>query len=139
MDCMSAVETVSDVNNTFLSRREITCNFPGLGGRLKKLDAVDMVAGELGLDGKTVIPVSMTSHVGKPLMTGTFYVYDDAELAKRQVNPTIFSRLERAQKKAKEAQAAEDSQAEAADSQEGQAAGAEAASDAPAKDGKGQQ
>ncbi len=99
---MSMIETMSDVNNTFLSRREITCNFPGLGGKLKKLDAIDMVTKELKLDGKTVIPISMTSHVGKSLMTGTFYIYDDAALAKKQVNPSIFSRLERAEKKAKE-------------------------------------
>ncbi len=32
---MSLIEAVSDVDNTFLSRREITCNFVGLGGKLK--------------------------------------------------------------------------------------------------------
>ena len=35
---MSMIETLSDVNNTFLSRREITCTFRGLGGKLKKLE-----------------------------------------------------------------------------------------------------
>lgn len=104
---MSVIETVSDVNNTFLSRREITCNFAGLGGRLKKLDAVDMITKEFKLDGRFVIPVNMTSHVGKPLMTGTFYVYEDELLAKKQVDPTIFARLERARKKVEEANAAE--------------------------------
>ena len=33
---MSMIETVSDVKNSFLSRREITCNFQGLGGKLKE-------------------------------------------------------------------------------------------------------
>jgi len=33
---MSMIETVNDVENSFLSRREITCNFQGLGGKLKK-------------------------------------------------------------------------------------------------------
>ena len=104
---MSMIETVSDVNNTFLSRRELTCNFAGLGGKLKKLDAIDMITKEFKLDGKIVIPINMTSHVGKPLMTGTFHVYEDEQLAKKQVNPTIFARLDKAKKKVEEAQAAE--------------------------------
>ena len=49
---MSLIEAVSDVDNTFLSRREITCNFVGLGGKLKKLEAVEMVSKEFKLDGK---------------------------------------------------------------------------------------
>ena len=43
---MSMIETVTDVNNSFLSRREITCNFRGLGGKLKRSEAVDMVTKE---------------------------------------------------------------------------------------------
>ena len=116
---MSVIETVSDVNNKFLSRRELTCNFAGLGGRLRKLDAIDMISKEFKLDGKTVIPVSMTSHVGKPLMTGTFYVYDDEDLAKRQVNPVILARLEKARK------AAEEEEANAASADQGQEASTE--------------
>ena len=100
---MSMIETVSDVNNTFLSRRELVCDFAGLAGRLKKLDAADMVAKKFELGGKIVIPVNMRSHVGKPLTTGTFYVYESEELAKRQVSPVVFARLDRARKKAEEA------------------------------------
>ena len=103
---MSIIETVTDVDNTFLSRREITCNFAGLGGKLKKLEAVDMITKEFKLDGKVVIPMGLKNHVGKPLITGTFYVYDDEELAKRQINPTIFSRLERTKTKLVEAEKA---------------------------------
>jgi len=99
---MSIIETVSDVNNTFLSRRELTCNFTGLGGKLKKLESVDMITKQFKLDGKIVIPLKLQNHVGKPLITGTFYVYDDEELAKEQVNPTIFSRLEKAKKPTEE-------------------------------------
>ena len=93
---MSLIEAVSDVDNTFLSRREITCNFVGLGGKLKKLEAVDMISKEFKLDGKVIIPISMKNHSGKPLITGTFYVYDDENLAKTHVNPVIFARLEKA-------------------------------------------
>ena len=82
-ECMSIIETVTDVNNTFLSRRELICNFAGLGGKLKKLEAVGMVTKEFKLDGKVIIPIRLKSHVGKPTVTGTFYVYDDEELAKK--------------------------------------------------------
>ena len=46
---MSMIETVNDVENSFLSRREITCNFQGLGGKLKKKEAVEMVTKEFNL------------------------------------------------------------------------------------------
>ena len=127
---MSIIETVSDVNNTFLSRRELTCNFAGLGGKLQKLEAVDMITKEFKLDGKVVIPMLLQSHVGKPGVTGTFYVYEDEGLAKKHVNPTIFSRLERARKKLAEAQEAE-KPAEEAPAEE---ASAEAKADAPEED-----
>ena len=93
---MSAIETVSDVTNTFLSRREITCNFKGIAGKLKKLDAADMISKQFKLDGKVVIPIFMQAHSGRPDVVGTFYVYDNEELAKKQVNPTIFKRLDKA-------------------------------------------
>ena len=92
---MSIIETITDVDNAFLSRRELTCNFAGLGGKLKKLEAVDMITKEFKLDGKVVIPMRLKTHVGKPTITGTFYVYDDEGLAKKHVDPTIFSRLDK--------------------------------------------
>lgn len=101
---MSIIETVSDVNNTFLSRRELTCNFAGLGGKLKKLEAVDMITKEFNLTDKVIIPMRLQSHSGKSVTTGTFFVYDDEGLAKKHVNPTIFSRLEKAKAKLAEAE-----------------------------------
>ncbi len=103
---MSIIETVTDVDNTFLSRRELTCNFAGLAGKLKKLEAVDMITKEFKLDGKVVIPMRLQTHVGKPIVTGTFFVYEDEGLAKKHVNPTIFSRLEKSKAKLAEAEAA---------------------------------
>lgn len=104
---MSIIQTITDVDNTFLSRREITCSFAGLSGKLKKLEAVDMITKEFKLDSKFVIPIRLRTHVGKPTVTGTFYVYEDENLAKKHVNPTIFSRLEKAKAKEAEKEAAE--------------------------------
>ncbi|MHA7734430.1 eS24 family ribosomal protein [Nitrosopumilus sp. S6] len=103
---MSIIETITDVDNTFLSRRELTCNFAGLAGKLKKLEAVDMITKEFKLDGKVIIPMRLKTHVGKPVVTGTFFVYEDEGLAKKHINPTIFSRLEKSKAKLAEAEAA---------------------------------
>ncbi len=135
---MSIIETITDVDNTFLSRRELTCNFAGLGGKLKKLEAVDMITKEFKLDGKVVIPMRLKTHVGKPVVTGTFFVYEDEALAKKHVNPTIFSRLEKSKAKLAEAEAAEkEATAEEAPAEEKPAEEAEVkAEDAPAEESK---
>jgi len=99
---MSMIETLSDENNSFLSRREIICDFNRLGGKLKKLEAVEMITKELKLDGKVVIPIKLQNHTGQPKITGTFYVYDDEKLAREHVNPIIFSRLDKAKNTSEE-------------------------------------
>ena len=126
---MSTIETLSDVNNTFLSRRELTCDFPGSSGKLKSMEAVDMITKEFKLDGKVVIPMRLKTHVGMSKVTGTFYVYDDEGLAKKHINPTIFSRLDKAKAKIAEAEkAAAEAEAPAEE------AAAEAAAEAPAEE-----
>ncbi len=109
---MSLIQTISDVNNTFLARREITCNFTGLAGKLKKLEAVDMINKEFNLGDKVIIPMGLKNHAGKSIITGTFFVYDDEGLAKKHVNPTIFSRLDKAKAKKAEAEKVEEVPAE---------------------------
>jgi len=134
---MSIIETIADVDNTFLSRRELTCNFTGLGGKLKKLEAIEMITKEFKLDGKVVIPMGLKNHVGKPLITGIFYVYDDEALAKRQVNPTIFSRLEKTKAKLAEAETAKEVKEDApAKEVKEDAPAKEVKEDAPAKESK---
>jgi len=103
---MSIIQTLSDVNNTFLSRRELTCDFAGVGGKLKSMEATDMITKEFKLDGKIVIPMRLKTHVGMSKVTGIFYVYDDEGLAKKHINPTIFSRLEKTKAKIAEAEKA---------------------------------
>ncbi len=133
---MSTIETLSDVNNTFLSRRELTCDFPGSSGKLKSMEAVDMVTKEFKLDGKVVIPMRLKTHVGMSKVTGTFYVYEDEGLAKKHINPTIFSRLEKTKAKIAEAEkAAEDAAAEApAEDAAAEAPAEDAAAKAPAEE-----
>ena len=99
---MSMIETLNDEKNSFLSRREITCDFKGLGGKLKKLEAIEMITKEFKLDGKIVIPMKLENYTGQPKITGTFYIYDDEKLAREHVNPVIFERLEKAKKAGEE-------------------------------------
>ena len=127
---MSLIQTISDVNNTFLSRRELTCDFPGLSGKLKTLEAVDMITKEFKLDGKVVIPMRLKTNVGMLKVTGTFYVYEDEGLAKKHINPTIISRLERTKAKIAEAEKDEAPAEEAA----AEAPAEEAAAEAPAEE-----
>ena len=133
---MSIIETITDVSNSFLSRRELTCNFAGLGGKLKSLEAVDMITKEFKLDGKVVIPMRLRTQVGKSLITGTFYVYDDEGLAKKHINPTIFSRLEKTKAKLAEADAAAKEVADAPAEEAKEETPAEVKADAPAEEAK---
>ena len=132
---MSLIQTLSDVNNTFLSRRELTCDFPGLSGKLKSMEAVDMITKEFKLDGKVVVPMRLKTHVGMLKVTGTFYVYDDEGLAKKHINPTIFSRLEKIKAKDAEVEkAAAEAKAAEAPAEEKDEAPAEEKDEAPAKE-----
>jgi len=124
---MSMIETLSDENNSFLSRREIICDFKGLGGKLKKLEAVEMITKEFKLDGKIVIPMKLQNRTGQPKITGIFYVYDDEKLARKHVSPIIFDRLDKA-KNPKEEEKAADAEPAKADAEP---AKADASTDKP--------
>ena len=133
---MSMIETLSDEKNSFLSRREIICDFKGLGGKLKKLEAVEMITKEFKLDGKIVIPMKLQNHTGQPKITGTFYIYDDEKLAKEHVNPIIFARLDKANspKEEKKDEKAADAEPAKADAEPAKADAEPAKADAePAK------
>jgi ribosomal protein S24E len=133
---MSMIETLSDEKNSFLSRREIICDFKGLGGKLKKLEAVEMITKEFKLDGKIVIPMKLQNRTGQPKITGTFYVYDDEKLARKHVNPTIFARLDKAKssKEEKKDEKAADAEPAKADAEPAKADAEPAKADAePAK------
>ena len=130
---MSLIETLSDENNSFLSRREITCDFKGLGGKLKKLEALEMVTKKFKLDGKIVIPIELKNHTGQPKITGIFYVYDDEKLARKHVNPIIFDRLDKAKspKEEKKDEKAADAEPAKADPEPAKADAEPAKADAP--------
>ena len=130
---MSMIETLSDEKNSFLSRREITCDFKGLGGKLKKLEAIEMITKEFKLDGKIVIPMKLENYTGQPKITGTFYIYDDEKLAREHVNPVIFERLEKAKKAGEEKKDENDANPAEAEAPAEKADAKPAEADAPAE------
>ena len=133
---MSMIETLSDEKNSFLSRREIICDFKGLGGKLKKLEAVEMITKEFKLDGKIVIPMKLQNYTGQPKITGIFYVYDDEKLAREHVGSIIFDRLDKAKspKEEKKDEKAADAEPAKADAEPAKADAEPAKADAePAK------
>ncbi|MGI0026641.1 MAG: hypothetical protein ACREAD_02220 [Nitrosopumilaceae archaeon] len=93
---MSMIDVTRDVKNEILSRREITCTFKGLAGKLKKLEAVDVISKHFKLDGKVIVPIKLQNETGRPMVSGTFYIYDDEKLARQHVKPAIFARLDKA-------------------------------------------
>jgi len=111
---MSMIEVIRDVKNTLLSRREITCTFKGLAGKLKRLEAADMISKQFKLEGKIVIPINLKNDTGKPLLSGTFYVYEDEKLAKEHLKAAVFKRMEKSKADSAKAEADAAAKTEAA-------------------------
>jgi len=68
------------------------------------------------------------------MVTGTFYVYDDEVLAKKHVNPTIFSRLEKTKTKLAEAESATEEQTKDAEVKADEPTKEESKEETPTKD-----
>jgi ribosomal protein S24E len=106
------IDVTRDVNNTLLARREITCTFKGLAGKLKKLEAVDVVLKHFKLDGKVIVPIKLQNETGRPMVSGIFYIYDDEKLARQHVKPAIFARLDKAKSGGEKAEEVKEATAE---------------------------
>lgn len=94
--------------NGLLKRREVKCLFKGLAGKLTRKEAVEMLAKELKLDKKFIIPVRLVCETGMQDVNCTFYVYDDENLTKKHLPKYIFMRMltKEERKKAREAEKA---------------------------------
>lgn len=105
---MSTIVTLEDKPNGILRRREVKCLFKGVAGKLTRKEAAEMLAKELKLDKKFVIPVSLMCKTGTNDINCIFYVYDDENLAKQHLPKYIFIRMltKEERKKAKEAEKA---------------------------------
>lgn len=76
---------VEDRKNSLLGRREVRVVFKGAAGKLKKTEAADQLADQLGVDKKSVIPINLICGTGMVDVRAIFYVYENEEEAKKQL------------------------------------------------------
>ena len=55
-----------------------------------------MISKKFNLEGKIVIPILLKNETGRPVVSGSFYVYEDEKLAKEHLKTAIFARIEKA-------------------------------------------
>ena len=73
------VVTLHDHAHSLLNRREIKILLKNAAGRINRSEASDLLAKQLNVDKKKVIPIVMTCHRGKTDIDATFYVYRSEE------------------------------------------------------------
>lgn len=76
---------LEDRKNSLLGRREVKAMFRGAAGKLKKTEAAEQLAGQLGVDKKSVIPINLFCETGMTDIHATFYVYEGEEEAKKML------------------------------------------------------
>jgi small subunit ribosomal protein S24e len=79
------VLTLNDHDNSLLNRREISVIFSNAAGKIKRIEAAQLVANKKNVDPKNVIPISMKGQKGKTDLHGIFYIYNSPEQAKSQL------------------------------------------------------
>lgn len=83
---------LSDTTNTLSNRREIKLMFKEQAGKLKRIEAAEIVAKKFGLNAKCVVPISMKNERGKRDLVAKFYAYDNEDTIKKQLPKYILLR-----------------------------------------------
>ena len=55
-----------------------------------------MISKKFNFEGKIVIPILLKNETGRPVVSGSFYVYEDEKLAKEHLKAAIFARIDKA-------------------------------------------
>jgi small subunit ribosomal protein S24e len=79
------VVVLEDRKNSLLGRREVKALFRGSAGKVKRTDAADTIAAQLGVDKKKVVPMNLICETGMTDVHGSFFVYDDENDIKKQL------------------------------------------------------
>jgi ribosomal protein S24E len=85
-------ELLEQQENKFLSRREVTAKFIDIKGNLKRDDAANMIAQQLNVNKANVFPIKIKFDAGRDSAKGVFYIYNDAELAKKYLPKFLMIR-----------------------------------------------
>jgi small subunit ribosomal protein S24e len=73
------VNTLQDLHNSLLNRREITAILRDAAGKITRIDAANHIADKLNVDNKKVITISMIGQRGTPDLKSTFYIYNNEQ------------------------------------------------------------
>lgn len=76
---------LEDRKNSLMNRREVKATFKGAAGKLKKTEAAEQLAGQLGVDKKAVIPINLFCETGMTDIYALFYVFESEDAAKKQL------------------------------------------------------
>lgn len=84
---------IKDIDNPLLDRKEVTILFKDASGKLTKGGGVERVVKDLKVKQENVIPMSLKGKYGSRDIIGTFYIYKDMNLARKQLPEYIFTRM----------------------------------------------
>lgn len=77
--------TLEDRENALLSRREIKAVIKNSAGKIKRIDASEMLAKQLKIDKENVVPISISCKTGLPDTVCSFYIYRNSQDAEKQL------------------------------------------------------
>ena len=79
------VVILEERKNALLNRREVKTLFKNSAGKIKRIDAADMIAKQLNADRNLTIPINMKCETGKSDIYATMYIYDNEEEVKKHL------------------------------------------------------
>ena len=79
------VVILEERNNALLNRREIKTLMKNSAGKIKRVDAADIVAKQLNVDRNLTIPINMKCETGKSDIYATMYIYNNEEDVKKHL------------------------------------------------------
>jgi small subunit ribosomal protein S24e len=79
------VVILEERNNALLNRREIKALLKNSAGKIKRVEAADIIAKQLNVDRNLTIPINMKCETGKSDIYATMYVYNNEEEKKKSL------------------------------------------------------
>ena len=79
------VVILEERNNALLNRREIKTLLKNSAGKIKRVEAADIIAKQLNVDRNLTIPINMKCETGKSDIYATMYIYNNEEDVKKHL------------------------------------------------------
>lgn len=86
------IEVTNDNENLLLGRREVECLFKGTYGHFSRTDAVQAISKKINVTTKNVYVISIKGESGKRDAKGLFYIYNNEEVANKDISKYIINR-----------------------------------------------